>query len=75
MSYLRFEDAGYSVSGLTKWWHVFGSDEHIIGRVHWKAPWRKYIFTSAGSCDFDSNCLEEISDFCKAQTTRHRTGV
>ena len=72
MSYIKFTDNGTSPSGKTKRWTVESvAGGPALGTVRWYAPWRKYTFQSTESV-FDSGCLQEITDFVKSETEKHK---
>lgn len=75
MSFLRFEPAGTSPSGLTKRWIIEpASGTGELGTVHWYAPWRKYV-VEIGGIIYDANCLREVADFTEQETVKHRCGT
>jgi hypothetical protein len=71
MSYLTFHETGTSPSGKTKIWDVTNANGEVLGRVLWKASWRKYTFCSIAAT-FDASCLQEITTFLLNQMIRHK---
>lgn len=71
MKYLTFIETGTSPSGKTKIWNVTNTAGEVLGRVLWKASWRKYVFCSIAAT-FDSGCLQEINTFLRNQMTLHK---
>lgn len=39
------------------------SVSHVLGKISWYGPWRRYIFESMPNCIFDAACLQEITSF------------
>jgi hypothetical protein len=77
MSWITFEDAGRSDSGITKIFHVVQADgkgARPLGRIKWFAPWRKYAFPPSSETVFEEDCLREIATFCVEETAMHRAG-
>lgn len=72
MSYLIYEDAGFSPSGKTQLWNVLSLTRMKLGRVAWFSRWRKYVFYPESDMLFDSECLWEIAIFCGNKTREHR---
>lgn len=73
MSYLIFENFGTTPSGKTDRDYVKSQNHEILGGVSWYGPWRKYVFTAAGSqFIFDANCLREIADYCEKKTKEYK---
>lgn len=76
-SFIKFEEAGTSKSGLTRIWNVCntmsGSPDYF-GVIHWHGAWRKYVF----ECDrsfYDWDCLRLIADFIEQKTIEHRSAI
>jgi len=71
MSFLIFQYAGDSDSGLTKIWWVTNVGHAELGKISWYAPWRRYVYNCYVRIVLDAVCLREIADFCEDQTRRH----
>ena len=69
MSYLVFtEDKDYSKGRKTKRWVVTSVRGSQLGSVMWYGAWRQFCFFPAKSTIFNTDCLTEIADFCRART-------
>jgi hypothetical protein len=69
MSYLIFLYKGGSDSGKTKRWTVNNRQtDEVLGWIEWKAAWRKYWFCPVNATGFDADCMEEITNFLRAET-------
>jgi hypothetical protein len=44
-----------------------------IGLIKWATNFRKYAFYPFNNTYYDPNCLEDIADFCRTETIRHKT--
>ncbi len=72
-TYVKFESAGKSASGLTEIWEVVSvQGSQSLGVVKWMAPWRKYCFYPACETIYDADCLKEIGDWARHITNLHK---
>ena len=77
MKYLNFVECA-SDGRKTKVWMVRNTQGEDLGAVHFRSPWRKYVFgtlPSEASADFDHVCLLEIATFCREQTQAWRESL
>jgi hypothetical protein len=75
MSYLGFQEIP-NPTRKTKRWAVHNSqDGPQLGIIVFSGAWRKYVFCSADSIQFDAGCLDEISNFLKEQTGLWRNNL
>jgi hypothetical protein len=58
--FITFTETGDT--GKTKVFDVTNGSAHILGKVKWFAPWRRYCFFPNADCVFDMNCLNVIID-------------
>ena len=74
--HLVFEQGGTSDSGKTLIVHVRskGIGDILLGKVQWRAPWRRYVFSPHPglTLDFDAECLRDIAAFTTTLTLNHR---
>jgi hypothetical protein len=63
MSFLIFQKTGTSKSGLTNIWEVCNTSGECLGKITWKATWRRYWFEPAPGTGFDGDCLQDIKNF------------
>ena len=70
--HLEFNFVRNSESGKTKIWTVFNTTtyEHI-GNIRWAGNFRKYAFYPNNDTMYDSNCLQDISEFLEKATKEH----
>jgi hypothetical protein len=61
-TFLVFEEAN-NPSGKTKRFKVKNNTGEVLGWIHWRGTWRKYVFGTHNVAEFDSNCLKEITTF------------
>lgn len=72
--WIRFDAGPPSASGKTKTWDVRTKDGiHILGRVSWYAPWRRYSFWPDLGTVFEGQCLRDIASFCDTSTAAHKS--
>lgn len=57
-------------SQKTKLWAV-GAGGFGLGKVSWKAQWRRYWFEPFPQTGFDALCMEQIASFCREETRKH----
>ncbi len=63
MSFLTFRSEPIPVTRKTPIWSVWSSAEHtLLGRIHWFAAWRTFVFSPEPETIFDRKCLREIED-------------
>ena len=58
----------------TKRWFVTPKEGHsVLGVIAWFPRWRKYTFnvTTFGAV-FEEDCLQDIANFIKEETKKHR---
>lgn len=74
MSYLKFNYVGDTKSKKTKIWSVISNPNgHVIGKVFWYSPWRKYVFKSYyDSIILDDLCLNVLRNFLAEETDKHK---
>lgn len=73
VEYLKIEDEGIRPGMKTKRLTVRSRrTSFILGWIQWYGPWRQYAFFPAGGCIFNPDCMMEISDRCKSETSLHR---
>jgi hypothetical protein len=73
--YLLFKDEGKAEGpkAKTRIWAVLNrTNNKVLGYVKWYAPWRKYCFFPEYTMCFDTNCMRNISIFCKDRTDEHK---
>lgn len=71
-SYIRIIEAGKSKSGKTNIWNVLTADRtKMLGIIAWFGQWRMYTFYPEPKTIFESQCLEEISEFTANATRQH----
>jgi hypothetical protein len=46
-----------------------------IGIIKWATNFRKYAYYPFHDTYYDPNCLEDIADFCRTETIRHKAKV
>lgn len=59
----------------TKVWEARTTAEHgnlILGRIRWRASWRRYVFHPEDDSLFDAGCLREIAVFLDARMGERR---
>lgn len=62
MSFLKFTQIP-NPGRLTKQWAVTNAEnQSLLGHVHFRAGWRKYVFNSF-EAEYDAKCLTEITNF------------
>lgn len=75
MKRLTFEVLGPRAGCRTQRWTVLSAAGessghtlyHVLGRVTFKATWRRYVFEPEGGTTFDVSCLREVIDFIDQQ--------
>jgi len=70
--WITFNFIGNSKSGKTKIWDVRTLEGYTLGYIKWDAPWRKYSFCPLPNTSYESDCLQDLSDFCKKVTIEHK---
>ncbi len=66
--YIKFEDAGRSVSGKTGRWYVVNKRSgDRLGLISWYGPWRCYVLEPEPDCVFNASCMWDIIRFIGAQ--------
>lgn len=54
---------------MTATYWVFNRDNHTkLGEIKWYSAWRKYAFFPSPATLFESQCLQDISQFCATIT-------
>lgn len=66
MSYIRFIDL-WIPEGLKMRRYMVESNTSgtTLGQVQFYGAWRKFVFFPSEHTVFDTNCLNEIADFCR----------
>lgn len=60
-------------TGKTQTWSVVNkSSGYQIGLVIWYNGWRQYVFRPIENTEYNSTCLDTISDFIKRLNKEHR---
>lgn len=62
-SFLQFEEVP-NPKGKTKRFNVRNNDGFLLGWIHWRSGWRRYVYgTGQSVTEYDVNCLTEITTF------------
>lgn len=62
-SFLVFEEVP-NPKGKTKRFRVKNTSGDVLGWIHWRSGWRKYVYgTGQSVTEYDVVCLTEISNF------------
>jgi len=55
-------------TGKTKTWVIIPNDGgEKLGHIKWYAQWRKYCFFPQPNCVFETDCLDDITRFIRAE--------
>lgn len=49
-------------------------DDFVIGKIYWYAKWRKYCFEPCFNTIYETQCLQDITDFIKKLMEDHKNG-
>lgn len=72
MSYIKVIDLGVLDGQKTRRYRVQGQSGFSLGQLRFYGAWRKYCFFPDENTVFDSACLDEIADLCRAKTAEWR---
>lgn len=71
--HLTFRYITSSASGKTMVLSVLSKNSGaLLGKVVWRATWRKYVFEPDGDTVFDAICLRDIAGYIEALTREHK---
>ncbi len=64
-SFLQFEKQERKKDARTDTYLIYSkmSVSHVLGKISWYGPWRRYTFESMPNCIFDAACLRDITKF------------
>jgi ornithine cyclodeaminase/alanine dehydrogenase-like protein (mu-crystallin family) len=62
MGYLQFNEMPNEGKKTKMWCVVSIVSDKIVGRVHFRGSWGKYVFEPVGTPTFDVSCLREITE-------------
>ena len=73
MSYIKFIDLGIPEGLKTRRYRVLANATGMaLGQVQFYGAWRKFVFFPNERTVFDTDCLNEISEFCRHQNDLRR---
>jgi hypothetical protein len=71
--YIRFVGPRYTPSGKTRIWSVIATrNDALLGEIRYYGRWRQYAFFPEPNTIFNPDCMDEVSKFCREETTRQR---
>lgn len=60
-------------TGKTKVWSVTSKESgYVLCFVKWRTGWRKYVFAPCNDTQYDSSCMDEISEFMKVEMAKRK---
>jgi len=71
--YLGFEKQKKAKNKKTETWNILNDENEVVGSIHWRFEWNKYIFNTDGyECEFSAPCLLEVVNFLKEVNEKHK---
>lgn len=72
-SFLEFVEIE-NPKGKTKKFQINNKQGEMLGWIHWRSGWRKYVYGTI-QAEYDTNCLTEITDFLNKLMNERKTDV